>query len=323
MKNYILVTGGAGYIGSVVCEILLSEGFSVVVIDDLRDGKRAALSNDVFFYEGNFGDTKLVDNIFSTYSIDFVFHFAASANVPDSVKNPSLYYENNFINTYNLLVSMKKNNINKFIFSSTAAVFGEPIALPINEMHPKNPINPYGYSKLMVEQMLQDFAKAYDIKFLIFRYFCAAGATFDHGESRLSETHLIPIVLDCALEKKDYINIFGDNFQTHDGTGIRDYIHVVDIAKAHVLGMKHFEQNINEDFNLGTNSGFSVLEIIKETEELLNKKLRYKISPKRDGDPAILVASNQKAKEKIGWIPQYGIREIITSSFNWRKKPKY
>ncbi len=323
MKKFILVTGGAGYIGSIVCEILLKDGYNVIVIDDLRDGKSSALSNEVIFFEGNYGDPLILDNVFNTYSVDFIFHFAASANVPDSVKNPELYYENNFINTFKLLINMKKHEVKKIIFSSTAAVFGEPISLPIDELHPKNPINPYGYSKLMIEQMLRDFSNAYGMQFIIFRYFCAAGATLDHGESRLHETHLIPIVLDNALKKNKFINVFGDSYQTKDGTGIRDYIHVLDIAKAHILGMKYFDQNINEDFNLGTNHGFSVLEILNEAEILLNTKLNYTITEKREGDPAVLVATNKKAKEKLGWIPDYTIQDIISSSFIWRKNPKY
>ena len=323
MSKYILVTGGAGYIGSVTCEILLREGYKIIVIDDLSEGNELAISNQVKFYKGNFGDIDILNEIFSTYTVDIVFHFAASANVPDSVINPIVYYQNNLVNTYYLLSKMLEYKVSKIIFSSTAAVFGEPLYLPIDENHSKNPINPYGYSKMMVEQILKDFSTAYGLKYLIFRYFCAAGATYDHGESRLCETHLIPVILDQTLGKREKVFVYGTNFKTIDGTGVRDYIHVIDIADAHIMGMKKFDMISNEDFNLGTNTGYSVMEVIKQTNILLNQSVDFELSTMRPGDPAELVASNKKAREVLGWIPKYDIKEIISSSFKWRSQPKY
>jgi UDP-glucose 4-epimerase len=319
----ILVTGGAGYIGSVTCEILLKEGYNLVIIDDLSEGNAKSISSQVSFFKGNFGDEELLKKIFTTFNIDFVFHFAASANVPDSVINPSDYYFNNFINTFSLLKKMKQYNVDKIIVSSTAAVFGEPVLLPIDENHQLRPINPYGHSKLMMEQMIKDYSFAYGLKYIVFRYFCAAGATNNNGESRRHETHLIPVILDHVMGKRDKVFIFGQDFETIDGTGVRDYIHVVDIAEAHILGMKNFDKATNSVFNLGTNSGYSVLQVIERVSIILKKKIDMSYVPIRPGDPAILVASNKKANEILGWEPKFGINDIIASSFTWRVSPKY
>lgn len=319
----ILITGGAGYIGSVVCEMLIKEGYEVVVVDDLSESNQKAVTLGAVFYNGNFGDAQMLDNIFSHHFIDIVFHFAASANVPDSVTDPEKYYHNNFVNTLSLLGKMKQYGVDKIIFSSTAAVYGEPVHFPIDENHPERPINPYGHSKLMMEQVIKDFAHAYGLQYIVFRYFCAAGATEDHGESRKCESHLIPVVLDFVLGKREIVNVYGNNFNTIDGSGVRDYIHVVDIAHAHILGMKQFQQAAGNIFNLGTNTGFSVLEIIAKTQSITGKEIRYHIVPMRPGDPATLVAGNGKAKEILGWVPEFGINDIILSAFRWRQHPKY
>lgn len=321
--NYILLTGGAGYIGSVTTELLINKGYKVIIIDNLQEGSQLSVSNKAIFFKGNFGDSELLKKIFLEYKIDFVFHFAASANVPDSVLNPSEYYFNNLINTLSLLNTMREFSINKIIVSSTAAVFGNPIDLPINEMHPKNPINPYGYSKLMMEQVLKDYSNAYGLTYIVFRYFCAAGASDFNGESRKIETHLIPVILDSILDKRDGVVIYGKEFNTIDGTGVRDYIHVNDIAEAHILAMEKFDNVYNQDFNLGTNNGYSVLQIINKTSEVLNKNINYSYSSMRPGDPDILVASNNKARALLGWEPKYDIDDIIRSSFKWRINPKY
>jgi UDP-glucose 4-epimerase len=323
MNYTILVTGGAGYIGSVTSELLEKKGYKVIIIDDLREGKLEAISNDSIFYESNFGDINTLEEIFNKYKIDFVFHFAASANVPDSVTDPLKYYENNVINTISLLKTMIKFNVKKMIFSSTAAVYGEPLYSPIDELHQLNPVNPYGTSKLTVENILSDFAHAYDLNFIVFRYFCAAGATENRGESRPYETHLIPVVLDQILNKREIVTVFGNVFNTIDGTGVRDYIHVEDIALAHILGMECFEKSKNKFFNLGTEKGYSVLEIINSAENFIGKKVNYKIGEKRSGDPAILIASNIKAKKELGWQPAKTLEDIIRSAYLWRKKPKY
>jgi UDP-glucose 4-epimerase len=321
--NYILLTGGAGYIGSITTELLINRGYKVIIIDNLQEGSPLSVSNKAIFFNGNFGDSDLLKKIFLEYKIDFVFHFAASANVPDSVLNPSEYYFNNLINTLSLLNTMKEYSINKIIVSSTAAVFGNPIDLPINEMHPKNPINPYGHSKLMMEQVLKDYSNAYGLTYIVFRYFCAAGASDFNGESRKSETHLIPVILDSILDKREGVVIYGKEFNTIDGTGVRDYIHVIDIAEAHILAMENFDNVYNQDFNLGTNNGYSVLQIINKTSDVLNKNINFSYTSMRPGDPDILVASNKKARALLGWEPKYNIDDIIRSSFKWRINPKY
>ena len=319
----ILVTGGAGYIGSVAAELLEKKEHKVIVIDDLREGKKGAVSPNSIFYQTNFGDIDTLDSIFNKYKVDFVFHFAASANVPDSVINPLKYYENNVVNTVSLLKMMIKFDVKKIIFSSTAAVFGEPVYTPIDERHELKPVNPYGMSKLMIENILSDFSIAYGLKFIAFRYFCAAGSTKDHGESRDYETHLIPVVLDQILNKRDYVTVFGDKFNTHDGTGVRDFIHVEDIAAAHILAMENFDRVNNKFINLGNGKGFSVLEVIKAAEKILNAKVSYKIGEKRPGDPAVLIASYENAYHQLGWKPTKTLEDILESAFNWRRNPKY
>lgn len=322
-KKTILVTGGAGYIGSVVSELLEKKGNKVVIIDDLSEGKAGAISSNSIFYKSNFGDINTLETIFKTNKIDFVFHFAASANVPDSVINPLKYYDNNVANTINLLKMMLKFDVKNIIFSSTAAVFGEPVYTPIDEKHELKPVNPYGMSKLMVENILSDFSKAYGLNFIAFRYFCAAGSTKDHGESRDYETHLIPVVLDQILKKREFVTVFGNNFNTQDGTGVRDFIHVEDIAGAHILAMENFERVNGNFINLGNGKGFSVLEVIQAAEKLFDTRVSYKIGDKRPGDPAILIASYENAFKLLGWMPTKTLEDIIESAYNWRKNPKY
>lgn len=319
----ILITGGAGYIGSVAAELLEKKGHKLIIIDDLSDGKKAAVSENSIFFQSNFGNIQTLESIFKEYTIDFVFHFAASANVPDSVINPLKYYENNVVNTLSLLKNMIKYDVKNIIFSSTAAVFGEPVYTPIDEKHILNPVNPYGMSKLMIENILSDFSRAYGLNFIAFRYFCAAGSTREHGESRDYETHLIPVVLDQILKKKDFVTVFGNDFNTSDGTGVRDFIHVEDIAIAHILAMENFDRVDNKFINLGNGKGYSVLEVIKSAEKYLDMKVSYKIGQKRPGDPAVLIASHQNAFKQLGWKPSKTLEDIITSAYNWRKNPKY
>lgn len=322
-QKIILVTGGAGYIGSVVAELLEKKGHQVIVVDDLSEGKAGAVSAKSVFYKSNFGDAGTLETIFSKHKIDFVFHFAASANVPDSVINPLKYYDNNVVNTVSMLKIMLKFGLKNIIFSSTAAVFGEPVYTPIDEEHQLKPVNPYGTSKLMVENILTDFSKAYGLNFIAFRYFCAAGSTKDHGESRDYETHLIPVVLDQILKKREYVTVFGNDFNTHDGTGVRDFIHVEDIANAHILAMENFGRVNNKFINLGNGKGFSVLEVIHAAEKLLGIKVSYKIGDKRPGDPATLIASYENAFKQLGWKPSKTLEDIIQSAYSWRENPKY
>lgn len=317
----ILVTGGAGYIGSVVCEMLHKAGHGIVVIDDLRDGKRAAIPEGVDFVSADFSDTAALSRIFSGRKIELVIHLAASANVPDSVVNPINYYENNVNGTVLLLKMMKAFGVKKIIFSSTAAVYGEPQFIPMTETHPREPVNPYGYSKLFDEQVIKDCCVAYGVQYFIFRYFCAAGATALNGESRMHESHLIPLAIDAALGHRAFLHVFGDDFDTRDGSGVRDFIHVADIAHAHLLAIS--AQNWNHIFNLGTGTGYSVLEIIQETEAVVQKKIDYRIVQRRPGDPASLIASSEKAMELIGWKPAFSLADIIRSAYEWRKSPLY
>jgi UDP-glucose 4-epimerase len=319
----ILITGGAGYIGSVVGEHLQTMGYSLVVIDDLRDGKIKAVPTDATFYEANFSNTNILDTLFTTHKIACVIHLAASANVPDSVVNPLPYYQNNVTGTITLLKKMKQYDVKSILFSSTAAVYGIPVNDTIVETDILKPVNPYGWSKLFDEQIIEDTAAAHGLNYIIFRYFCAAGATALHGESRGYESHLIPLVIDTALGKRNEIKVFGNQFPTSDGTGVRDYIHVRDIAKAHELALAKLGSVTNQIFNLGTNAGYSVLQIIEETEKVLGQKVNFTIVNERPGDPPSLIALAHKAKEQLGWEPSYNLQDIITSVYAWRNNPRY
>ncbi|MFM6970149.1 MAG: UDP-glucose 4-epimerase GalE [Sediminibacterium sp.] len=321
----ILITGGAGYIGSVVCEHLQTLGYSLVVIDDLRDGKKEAVPDGATFYAANFSDETILDTIFTTHNITTVIHLAASANVPDSVIRPLPYYQNNVTGTISLLKKMKQYSVKSILFSSTAAVYGIPVNNTIIETDILKPVNPYGWSKLFDEQIIADTAAAHGLEYIIFRYFCAAGATAKNGESRGYESHLIPLVIDTALGKRDEIKVFGNQFPTPDGTGVRDYIHVSDIARAHELALVAMlnAKVTNQIFNLGTNAGYSVLEIIEETEKVMGQKVNFTIVNERPGDPPSLIALAHKAKEQLGWEPRYNLQDIITSVYAWRNNPRY
>jgi UDP-glucose 4-epimerase len=319
----ILITGGAGYIGSVVGEHLHTLGYPLVVIDDLRDGKKGAVPDSATFYEANFSDETILDTIFTTHNITTVIHLAASANVPDSVVNPLPYYQNNVTGTIALLKKMKQYDVKSILFSSTAAVYGIPVNDTIVETDILKPVNPYGWSKLFDEQIIEDTAAAHGLNYIIFRYFCAAGATALNGESRGYESHLIPLVIDTALSKRKEIKVFGNQFPTPDGTGVRDYIHVRDIAKAHELALAKLSSVTNQIFNLGTNAGYSVLQIIEETEKVLGQKVNFTIVNERPGDPPSLIALAHKAKEQLGWEPSYNLQDIIRSVYAWRNNPRY
>ena len=319
----ILITGGAGYIGSVVGEYLQTLGYILVVIDDLREGKIKAVPTGATFYEANFSDEHILDTIFTTHNITSVIHLAASANVPDSVIHPLPYYQNNVTGTIALLKKMKQYNIKSILFSSTAAVYGIPVNNTITETDILKPVNPYGWSKLFDEQIIMDTAAAHGLEYIIFRYFCAAGATAKNGESRGYESHLIPLVIDTALGKRDEIKVFGNQFPTPDGTGVRDYIHVSDIARAHVLALAKLGSVNNQIFNLGTNAGYSVLQIIEETQKVLGQKVNFSIVKERPGDPPSLIALAHKAKQLLSWEPAHSLQDIITSVHAWRNNPRY
>ena len=317
----ILVTGGAGYIGSAAVEDLVKNGEKVVVLDNLVYGHREAVGENAVFYKGAIGDRSLVEKIVREHSVEACMHFSAYAYVGESVEKPQMYYENNFVQTLKLLETLIENNVKKFIFSSTCATFGEPQYVPIDEKHPQNPVNPYGWSKFMVERALEDFDRAYDLKFVTLRYFNACGASEKCGEHHDPETHLIPLILFAAQGKRDAISIFGDDYPTPDGTAIRDYIHIADLSQAHLLALEHLRRENNSEFiNLGNGTGFSVKEVVEAARKITGKNIEAKIAPRRAGDPSRLVADATKAKKILGWNPQFPeIEKIIESAWQWHE----
>ncbi|MGE6513577.1 UDP-glucose 4-epimerase GalE [Lysinibacillus sphaericus] len=319
----ILVVGGAGYIGSHFVKELVKT-HEVIVLDNLSTGHQWAVDAKATFVQGDLGDSSTVQQIFDTYNIEAVLHFAAFSLVSESVINPMKYYENNVTATLNLLKVMKENNIDKFIFSSTAATYGMPTVDLIDEETLTNPINPYGRSKLMVEQMLADFAKTYQMKYVALRYFNAAGAyeTAEIGESHSPETHLIPIVLQHLLGQRDSISVFGTDYDTPDGTCIRDYIHVTDLAKAHILALEGLLNSTikTATYNLGNGNGYSVKEIIETCERVTGIHANVKYVERRAGDPAKLVANADKIYSELGWKAQFDIEDIVKSAWAWHKK---
>ena len=324
MKN-ILVIGGAGYIGSHVVKMLTQKGYTPVVLDNLSKGHRQAVAQYPFV-QGDLGDKNLLARVFNEYHIKAVMHFAAFIEVGESVKEPSKYYHNNVCGVLNLLDAMVEHHIRYFIFSSTAATFGEPVSKRIDETHPQNPINPYGNTKLMVEKMLADFDTAYGLKATALRYFNASGAddSGEIGESHTPETHLIPLVLQAASGKRESIKVFGTDYPTPDGTCVRDYVHVNDLANAHILALeKMFKDNLSERFNLGSGSGFSVAQLIKEAKAVTGIDFKVETAPRRAGDPAVLVADSAKAQKVLGWAPKYDLRQIIETAWNWEQHRKF
>lgn len=320
----LLIVGGAGYIGSVVTRLLAEKGFRVTVLDNLALGHRAAVDKSIPFIKGDMASRAELEQVFTSHSFDAVMHFAAYALVGESVQSPLMYYHNNVGNTVNLLEAMKRAGTPYFIFSSTAAVYGEPKTIPIDERHPKNPINPYGRSKSMVEQILYDASGTGDLKYISLRYFNAAGAYPDGtlGEDHQNETHLVPLVLKAAQRGTtgtEPLTVFGTDYDTPDGTCIRDYVHVLDLASAHVLALEHLTQEGESDvFNLGNGKGFSVLDVIGTAERVTGKKVPVKKGPRRRGDPPTLVASSDKISNILGWKPRYAALEtIIETAWKW------
>jgi UDP-glucose 4-epimerase len=321
----VLVTGGAGYIGSVAVEDLRTNGTEVIVLDNLTRGYRAAVAPEVQFYKGSIGDKDLVKKICSENSIDACMHFSAFAYVGESVEKPQMYYENNTEQTRILLDALIASGVDKFVFSSTCATYGEPRYFPIDEKHPQQPENPYGWSKLFCEQIMKDYDRAYNLKFVALRYFNACGATAERGEHHEPETHLIPLILEAAAGKRPQITVFGNDYPTPDGTPIRDYIHVSDLSRAHLLALEYLQNGGDSKFvNLGNGTGFSVLEVIEAGRKVTNKVIETKIAPRRAGDPSRLVADAKKAKILLGWNPQFNdLETIIESAWLWQQlKPR-
>jgi UDP-glucose 4-epimerase len=322
----VLVTGGAGYIGSHFVKLLQMQGADIVVIDNLSRGHQEAINPDIEFHELDLLDKIDLSKIIGSFQPDSIVHFAAFAYVGESVQNPALYYENNVIGSFNLISSCAEYGIKKFIFSSTCSIYGNPEKTPIDESQRSNPINPYANTKLIIENMLKDFESVYGLKTVSLRYFNAAGAdeSGEIGESHENEPHLIPIVLQTALGIRDKIFVFGNDYETSDGTCIRDYIHVNDLAEAHLKAIKYLDKkNDSTVINLGTGKGNSVLEIIKIAESITGKKIKYEFAGRRAGDPAILVADNKKALQLLNWKPNYSIDHIISSAWKWHQNPKF
>ena len=319
----ILIVGGAGYIGSHINKELNHQGYETIIFDNLSFGHPEFVKWGNF-QEGDLGNIEEIRKLFKEYTIDAVMHFAAFTYVGESVENPQKYYLNNLRNTLNLLQVMLEEDVKYFVFSSTCATYGTPEEIPITENHPQNPINPYGKGKLMVEQILTDYSRAYGLKYASLRYFNAAGADpeAEIGESHQPETHLIPLILDVAMDKKEEIQVYGTDYPTPDGTCIRDYIHVMDLADAHIKALKYLKEGGKSDvFNLGNGQGFSVREVIETSQKVTGKTIKVEEVERREGDPPVLVGSSSKAQEILNWHPRYDdLAVIIETAWKWHQK---
>ena len=318
----ILVVGGAGYIGSHMVKFLAKQACAVTTLDDLSSGHRdAVLAGN--FVQGDFGHRPLLDKVLAAGNFDAVMHFASFIQVGESMQQPAKYYENNFVKTLTLLNAMRDHGVRRFIFSSTAATFGEPLYTPINEAHPQHPINPYGRTKLMVEQLLADYDKAYGMKSVCLRYFNAAGADPEGqlGERHDPETHLIPLVLQAASGRRESIAVFGTDYETPDGTCIRDYVHIEDLCLAHWLALKSLiKGDDSQAYNLGNGNGFSVQQVIDTARQVTGREIPVVYGARRAGDPARLVADSRLAQEKLGWQPRYQeLATIIEHAWHWEQ----
>ena len=318
----VLVTGGAGYIGSHTAKALVHAGFIPVVFDNLSRGNRWALKFGEFA-EGDLSDKVRIRQVLAKHKIEAVIHFAAYINVGESVPHPELYFRNNTANALTLLEAMHEENVRRIVFSSTAAVYGDPQTPILPETHPKNPVNPYGESKLAVENMLKWFSPAFPLGYVALRYFNASGADPDGevGEAHDPETHLIPRIIFAAQGKLDAIDVFGTDYETADGTAIRDYVHVLDLADAHIRALGYLEQGgASTAFNLGSGRGFSVKEVIDMVEKVSGRKVPVRYGPRRAGDPPMLIADSTRANEILGWKAQYSLEEIVRTAWNWHSK---
>lgn len=314
----VLVVGGAGYIGSVCSELLLDEGHEVAVFDNLIEGHRRAVDERATFIEGDLAERAQIEDALRKVSPDAVMHFAASALVGESMENPSKYFRNNVANGLNLLDAMVATNVLRLVFSSTCATFGPPERVPIDETLPQRPINPYGESKLAFERILRWYSEIHHLRFVALRYFNAAGATEQFGEDHRIETHLIPNILRVALGQRSAVEIFGTDYETQDGTCIRDYIHILDLSRAHILALTSPK---SEFYNIGTGGGSSVREVIETCRQVTGHPIPLVEKPRRAGDPPRLIAASEKIKEELGWAPAYQeLRAIVESAWQWHQK---
>lgn len=319
----VLVLGGAGYIGSHAVDRLIEKGYDVAVVDNLITGHRAAVNPKARFYQGDVRDQDFLNNVFDQEDIEGVMHFAAFSIVPESMEKPLKYFDNNTAGMVSLLEVMNKHHVKRIVFSSTAATYGEPKQIPIKETDPQIPTNPYGESKLMMEKIMRWSDKAYGIKFVALRYFNVAGAKPDGsiGEDHHPETHLVPIILQVAAGERKELSIFGDDYPTKDGTNVRDYVQVVDLADAHILALEYLKAGHDSDaFNLGSSTGFSNKEMLEAARKVTGKEIPAKMAPRRAGDPSTLIATSDKARKVLNWQPQYdNVEDIIRTAWNWKQ----
>ena len=314
----VLVTGGAGYIGSVCSEVLLNKGHDVIVVDNLQEGHRKGVPDGAVFYEGDFGDRTVLGAIFRNHPIEAVMHFAADTRVETSMTDPGQFFRNNLANGITLLDVMRERGCEKIIFSSTAATFGEPQYIPVDEQHPQVPVNSYGESKLMFERVLDWYHRAYGLQFIALRYFNAAGASKKRGDAKRTITLLIPVTIQALLGQREKLFIFGNDYDTRDGTCIRDYIHVEDLAHAHLCALEKLDEYPSGKYNLGNGQGFTNLEVIKAVEEVTGKTVPCEFAPRRPGDPAVLIASSDLAHRELGWTPRHRrLEDIVASAWHW------
>lgn len=316
----LLVTGGAGYIGSVVAELATDAGHEVVVLDDLRAGFRAAVPQGSRLIVGAIGDPAALAQAFASGPFDAVMHLAAEAAIEESTTNPALYFQVNLADSLTLIDAMRAHGVSRLVLSSTAATYGEPRQVPITEDHPQAPVNAYGESKLMLETCLRWYHRAYGLRTVAFRYFNAAGATAARGESRRHETHLLPLALDAMAGRRPPLRVFGHDYPTPDGTCVRDYVHVADIARAHLLALERIDQLGLAFFNLGSETGYSVRQVLDAVARTLGREVPSEPAPRRPGDPAVLVASAARARAELGWQPEAGLDAIIRSAWEWRQR---
>ena len=315
----VLVTGGAGYVGSVCSEQLISQGHHVVIIDSLITGHRAAVPPGATFVQADIAQSEIVTALIKKHAIQAVMHFAGETLVTKSMTDPRCYFENNLRKGITLLDTVMAQGVGQIIFSSTAAIFGEPEFTPITESHPTKPINAYGESKLMFEKVLSWYGRAYGLRHISVRYFNAAGASANFGEAHEPETHLIPLLLASAMDGVTEFKIYGDDYDTPDGTCVRDYVHVLDIAQAHIRALHALDQGSSGVYNIGSARGYSVREVLETVKSVTGKELRVNVAPRRAGDPAVLVADNAKLVTELGWNPQYSeLEKIIRSAWDWK-----